>query len=151
MGAYCNVPGGSPAADRRQTRSARARTRWTFFASGNIIAGDRDNGLFVVRPTFDIVAGEPGPAEAGFSLTAPSPNPTTGLAVSTLRVDRAQHVRAEALDALGRSVALVFDGAVAVGTPVALNIQSGALAAGPYLLRVTGETFAASARLSVVR
>ncbi len=124
---------------------------YPFFASGNIIAGDRDNGLFVLRPTFDIVAGEPGPTSGGFSLTPPAPNPTSAGATATLVVERAQYVRAEAFDALGRRVADVFNGTVAAGVARPLTIETGDLPAGAYILRVTGEIFAVSARFSVQR
>lgn len=124
---------------------------YPFFSSGNIIAGDRDNGLFVLRPTNLIVAGEPGPAESTFSLTPPAPNPTTDRTSATLVVAAAQRVHADVVDALGRRVAVLHDGPVAAGVEVPLTFGASNLPAGPYVIRITGETFSTSARVSVAR
>ncbi|HLA64519.1 MAG TPA: choice-of-anchor B family protein [Rhodothermales bacterium] len=123
-------------------------SNYPFFASGTVVANDIDNGLFVLRPTNLAVAAEPDPA-TGFALTAPAPNPTTGVARVELTLTRTQSVRAEAFDALGRRVAVVFDGPVAAGAPAALTFDATALPAGPYLLRITGEAFVASRRVTV--
>ena len=68
-----------------------------------------------------------------------------------LRVSEGQHVRAEAFDALGRRVAVVFEGAAAPGAPTPLVFDGSALPPGPYLVRVTGEAFTTSARVTVAR
>jgi choice-of-anchor B domain-containing protein len=124
---------------------------YPFFASGIVVGGDRTGGLFVLRPDPVVVASDAPSGDVAVGLSAPAPNPTRDRSTLTLTVDRAQRVRAEAFDALGRRVAMVFDGAVAAGSRTTLVIEAGALPAGVYVLRVTGETFATSARLSVVR
>ena len=123
---------------------------YPFFASGTIVASDINNGLFVLRPTGLIVAGEEAAPLAGtFSLTAPSPNPTVGTASLALRVAAPQAVRASLLDVTGREVGVVFDGTAA--DALTLSVDTEGLASGVYVVRVVGETFSASRRLSVAR
>jgi choice-of-anchor B domain-containing protein len=122
---------------------------YPFFASGNVVAGDRDGGLFVLRPTGLIVAGEEGPEDAGFGLTDPAPNPTHGSTTIRLTVESPQAVIVDALDALGRRVAMLHDGPVAAGGDLSLVFNATHLPAGPYVIRATGETFTATTRVSV--
>jgi hypothetical protein len=124
---------------------------YPFFASGVVVAGDRTGGLFVLRPDPVVVASDPEPGDAEYSLSAPAPNPTGDRSTAMLVVESAQRVRAEAFDALGRRVAVILDAPIAAGARTSLVFEAGALPAGVYVLRVTGETFAASTRLSVVR
>ena len=96
------------------------------------------------------VAGENGPA-AERTLSAPRPNPATGLAAMTLRLPAAERVTAVVVDALGRTVATVFDGEAAAGVDVNLSVDAARLAPGVYVIRVQGATFTESRRLTVVR
>ena len=96
------------------------------------------------------VAGENGPT-AERTLSAPRPNPATGRAALTLRLPAAERVTATVVDALGRTVATVFDGEAAAGVDVNLSIDAARLAPGVYVIRVQGATFAESRRLTVVR
>lgn len=124
---------------------------YPFFPSGNIVAGDREGGLFVLRPDQNVVASEPEATVAGHRLSSPTPNPATDRATARLTVDRAQHVRAELFDALGRRVAVAYDGPVAAGVSIPISMEVGSLPPGIYVVRVHGETFAASRSLSIVR
>ncbi len=127
-------------------------SNYPYYQSGIVVANDQNRGLFVLRPTGITTAGAPGPLpSSGFSLSAPAPNPTTSESRMTLTVADAQHVTAEAFDALGRRVAVVHDGAVAAGASAHLVFQGAALPAGPYVLRVVGETFSTTTRLTVAR
>lgn len=53
------------------------------------------------------------------------------------------------MDALGREVAVLFDGEAS--GPVALSVDAGALAPGVYTVRAAGATFVLARRLTVVR
>src|SRR5690606_5243197 len=86
----------------------------------------------------------------GFALSEVYPNPSSGRATLTLEVAAAQGVTAEVYDALGRRVAVLADGAVEAGAH-ALVLEGSVLPAGVYVVRVTGETFAATRRLTLVR
>ena len=91
-----------------------------------------------------------GGPEAGSFRLAVAPNPTAGNATVRVSLDRAQDVRVALYDMLGREVALVAEGQLAAGeTPV--TVSTSGLPAGIYVLRLTGESAAATTRLSVVR
>jgi choice-of-anchor B domain-containing protein len=124
---------------------------YPFFASGNVVGGDRVGGLFVLRPNPMVVAADTPPGDVAVSLSAPAPNPTHDRSSAILTVGRAQRVRAEVFDAMGRQVAVSFDGHVAAGSRTTLVFDAEDLPAGVYIVRVTGETFGTSARLSVVQ
>lgn len=88
--------------------------------------------------------------EAGFSLDMPRPHPVESQATMTLFVHHAQHVTVEAFDALGRHVAVLFDGAVPAGAQQTLTFDADALPSGLYLIRTRGST-ATDVRTVVVR
>ena len=84
------------------------------------------------------------------SLSAPRPNPTTtGLARLDLALDTPQAVRATLHDALGRTVAVLYEGAAAGTVPLA--VDAAGLAPGVYTVRVAGATVSAVRRLTVAR
>ncbi len=78
-------------------------------------------------------------------------NPFTATTTLNLSVDRTQDVRVEMVDLLGRRVALLLDGTVASGAPVALRVSAAGLPAGVYVVRAAGETFSLVERVTVVR
>ncbi|HLA64520.1 MAG TPA: choice-of-anchor B family protein, partial [Rhodothermales bacterium] len=121
---------------------------YPFFASGNVITTDISNGLFILR-TPGITTATEGTPQTGFSLSPATPNPASGVTQLTLTVDHAQQVRAEAFDALGRRVAVVFEGAVVAAAPTALVFDATDLPAGAYVVRVTGEGFVSNTRVTV--
>jgi endonuclease I len=104
-----------------------------------------------VAPTSQ--AERPGPA---FSLGPPVPNPTTGTVRFVLTTPHPTAVRAVVVDALGREVAIAFDGTATTRTEV--RVDTTRLAPGAYLLRVVArdaaspdESHALSRRFTVVR
>ena len=129
-------------------------SNYPFFPSGTIIATDQNNGLFILKTTFPITTDATAPVEApgeyGYALSSAYPNPFGDDTRLTLSVARAQHVSAEVLDITGRRVAMVYDGTVSPDAPTALEVEGTDLAAGLYLIRVTGEDFTATQRISVV-
>ncbi len=95
-------------------------------------------------------AGEVPAGEESFGLSAPAPNPTAGTSTLRVRLGSAQTVRVSVLDALGREVALLHDGAMPAGeTPVSVATQG--LAPGVYTVRMAGAGSIASQRLIVAR
>ena len=79
------------------------------------------------------------------------PNPSTGRAALELTVASAQTVRVSVYDALGRQVAVAYDGEARPGAAVRVSLSGSALAPGVYIVRVAGETFVESRRLTVTR
>jgi hypothetical protein len=84
-------------------------------------------------------------------LSAPAPNPTDGRAALTLEVAETQAVRVALHDALGREVALLYDGTLAAGTPHRLVVEGSALPVGVYAVRAVGATFADVRTLTLTR
>ena len=97
-----------------------------------------------------IVEGEDGPGDAA-GLGLPFPNPAAGGAVSVpLALDRAGRVEVAVVDALGRTVAVLWDGELAAGTHV-VRWDAGAAAAGAYVVRLQGDAGTGARRVLVVR
>ncbi len=82
-----------------------------------------------------VVADEDGPATAAATLALTGENPFRRTARLELRLAAPAQVRAEAFDALGRRVAVLFDG-MAGTAPVELRLDGGGLAPGVYAIRV---------------
>ncbi|HLA63713.1 MAG TPA: hypothetical protein VK610_04755 [Rhodothermales bacterium] len=125
--------------------SAAHAHRFAYATGDRVVVAQTTLTLAAGSPT----AGEPGAAgSAAFTLAAAGPNPSAAPAL-TLAVARAQYVRAEAFDALGRRVAVLHDGTVSAGAPVRLAVVG--LAPGPYVVRVAGEAFTAARTVTVAR
>ncbi len=86
-----------------------------------------------------------------YEITGPFPNPTRGASTLRLAVAERQPVRVALYDALGRRVRTLHDGPLAPGDPLTLDLDTGGLASGVYLWRITGRTFSTTRRLVVAR
>lgn len=113
----------------------------------SVVCTESSVSLEVVGTT----AGEPGAAPEALRLTAAYPNPFATRTALELTVPSAQHVAVEAFDGLGRRVATLFEGTLAGGTPHELALEAGALPAGIYLVRATGDGFALTRRVTLAR
>ncbi|HLA63379.1 MAG TPA: hypothetical protein VK610_03060, partial [Rhodothermales bacterium] len=91
-------------------------------------------------------AAAPPPTAAAVALTA-APNPFHVAAAVTLDLDRAQTVRVEVRDALGRHVAVLHDGPLAAGSS-GLVLDGASLAPGAYLVRALGEGWSRTVRVT---
>lgn len=87
----------------------------------------------------------------GFLLEAPFPNPFRERAELTLRVAESQHVTIALYDVMGREVALIHDGDLSPGAAHGFQVDGARLASGVYLLRVQGEHFRSTERITRVR
>ena len=90
----------------------------------------------------------PGLADA---VGAPFPNPSVGRAALEVSVSEPQTVRVTVYDALGRRVAVAFDGEVQAGAPETVTVDGSRLAPGVYVVRVDGATVHEARRLTVAR
>jgi hypothetical protein len=86
----------------------------------------------------------------GFALSEASPNPFSSQARLKLEVAEGQAVTVGVYDGLGRRVATLHDGPMEAGAHV-LVLDGSSLPAGAYVVRVVGETFAATRRAVLVR
>jgi len=81
------------------------------------------------------------------------PNPARAQMTVESAVKERQHVRVQIYDVLGRRVTTVYDGPMAPNEVKRFTVQPGAdgLSSGTYFLRMTGEQFQTTTRISVVR
>ena len=104
----------------------------------------------VAITTMGAVSSEAAP-QVGFVLSPVRPNPLRGHGRLSLSVDQTQTVVVDVVNALGQRVATVFEGVAAAGAEARLEVDARGLAAGVYLVRVTGETVHGSVRMTVQR
>jgi choice-of-anchor B domain-containing protein len=126
-----------------------------YFASGTVVVSDIDRGLFLVQPLIPNWPTGRDPLEfpvpGGFEVGRAFPNPFVDRARLIVRVERRQHVRARVYDAIGRRVADLFDGQMESRAEYPLAFQPHNLPAGVYFIRVEGEDFAETRRVTLVR
>jgi|GEM_PF-856229 len=97
-----------------------------------------------------ITASEP-TAEAGTArLVGTFPNPAAATARVRFELDAASDARVSVVDALGREVAVLAEGARAAGVHD-VTLDARGLAAGVYVLRLVADDAVATMRLSVAR
>ena len=97
------------------------------------------------------VSDEDGALPGSYELTAAYPNPFTQRAAFTLEVGETQEVSVVVFDVMGREVARLHDGLLAAGSRQDFAIEGAGLASGVYLVRVTGEAFAETRRVTLLR
>ena len=127
---------------------------YPYFRSGVVVASDSDNGLFVLQPPLDLttnIVACDDCTQPDVSLSAPFPNPAMGQTALQLRVVQSQYAVARLYDVAGRELATLYAGPVGSGNPVELEVDGQDLPVGIYVVRVTGETFTASQRLTIAR
>ena len=113
-------------------------------------AGEGTTDRFVVTVAPRTVAAE-GPAEAeALALTAPRPNPAVSRTSVGVTASAGEAVSVAVFDALGRRVAVLFDGQ-ADGSERTLRVDTSALAPGVYTVRAVAGGRVAAQRLAVVR
>ena len=141
--------------DQGPEASFNARVLWAFlgpdgrlYVGGFGLGGRRPGWAF--RTVAPFVAGEAAPdAASGVGLSV-RPNPGGGRVEVVLSLAETGPVRVAVVDALGREVAVVLDGAAQAGETVAA-VETGAWPAGLYLVRAVVPGRLATARLVVAR
>ncbi|MEM6784746.1 MAG: choice-of-anchor B family protein [Bacteroidota bacterium] len=121
---------------------------YPYYASGIVTINDRDTGLFVVRPEAVGVSNETPLPEATELLSAAFPNPFSQQTTLALTLDTPERVRAEVYDLLGRRVATLLDGTVDAAR---LTLDGATLPSGAYVVRVVGESFTQTRRVTLAR
>ena len=89
-------------------------------------------------------------ADGASGLGLPFPNPAPSRVTVPLALARSGDVLVTVVDALGRIVATLHDGPLASGVH-AMQWDAGAVAAGVYVVRLSGDAGTASRRVLVVR
>ena len=88
--------------------------------------------------------------ELAVALLAPRPNPAAGAVSIPLTLGRASDATVRVLDLLGRTVAVVHEGALAAG-PHALRWDAAGLTPGLYLLRLDAAGRSATRPITILR
>ncbi len=96
-------------------------------------------------------AGEGDPNGASATLDVTGANPFSGRTALALTAPASGRVTVVAFDAVGRRVAVLFEGVVEAGRVVPVAVEAGTLPAGLYVVRATGDGLALSRRLTLVR
>ena len=97
-------------------------------------------------PTVEIEIG----IDGQYTIVSPYPNPTRGQAQLEVAVPEQQHVEITVYDALGRHVQTLLSRELAPNRPERLRFSSN-LASGTYVIRITGESFRTTRKLTIVR
>ncbi len=106
---------------------------------------------------FDLPSGVPpvsneGSAQPGvYTMSAAYPNPFTGRTQFAVEVAEAQSVTVAVFDVMGREVARLHDGLLSAGAERTFELDGSRLASGVYLVRVTGERFATTRRVTLLQ
>jgi hypothetical protein len=91
------------------------------------------------------------PPAVALVLEPAAPNPSATTTTLRFSSDRAQTVRLELFDVLGRRVSTLYEGTVAAGQRVVVPVAVGSLPAGAYLARLSGEAGAVTRRIDRAR
>ncbi len=86
-----------------------------------------------------------------YRLTAPHPNPFNPQTQFTLSVTEAQHVTVEVYNLLGRRVAVLQNGRLAAEQTYTFTFEASNAPSGIYLIRITGEQFSATQRVTLLK
>ena len=89
--------------------------------------------------------------QEAFRLSGAAPNPVRQTATLDLAVKKAQAVRVDLYNLLGQRVETLFDGTARPGAPTTLTVDGDRLSSGVYFVRVEGEQFQATRKVTVVR
>ena len=116
------------------------------------VGGGRENGE--IQMTFSgpaAVAVEPAALPVGYGFEVVGANPFVQSTRVAVTVAEAQAVRVVVYDALGREAGVLFDGTMGAGAPTEVAFDRGALSAGTYVVRATGEAFDVAQRVTIAR
>ncbi len=105
------------------------------------------DGRFEYSPQVEVHIGVMGTHQ----LSAAYPNPFNPATTFSLAVGQAQAVRVAVYDVLGRQVALVWQGTLEADVSRAFVWEAGDYPSGLYFIRVTGERFAETRQVTLVK
>ncbi len=120
---------------------------FTFEADDTMAWPNALSGRFSVRVSLGAgVSTEDDPSLAALEMY---PNPASSQTTVALEVAQAGAVRVSVYDVLGREVAVAFEGAVS--SQASVTVDTSMLSPGAYVVRVEGDGFVATRRLTVAR
>lgn len=84
------------------------------------------------------------------SVGPPYPNPARDRATIEVAVKRPQSIQVRMYDVLGREVATLFRDEVPANTSKKIQVPGDRLTSGVYFLRVRGDTFSTTRKMTIV-
>ena len=105
------------------------------------------DGTFAYSPEVEVVIGL---AET-YQIEPAYPNPFNPQTQMRFAVQTSQHVTVSMFNALGRRIAVFYDGEAPSGEMQHVTIDGASLSSGVYLLQVQGERFTATQAVSLVK
>jgi len=91
------------------------------------------------------------PLTAAYQVSPVRPNPVSTRGAFDVRVRETQQVRAVLFNVLGQQVGVLHDGPLAATVPHTIHVHGSALSSGLYFVRVQGERFQTTQRLTLAR
>jgi len=91
------------------------------------------------------------PLNRSYDISSTYPNPAVSSTSLDVAVGKRQNVKVELYDVLGRRLETVFDQLMTPNRTEVVRVKTDGLASGSYFLRIRGESFATTRRLTVVQ
>jgi len=89
--------------------------------------------------------------EDEYAVSPVHPNPVSGRGQFQVQVRETQEVRVTLYNVLGQKVRILHDGVLESNTPQTLRVDGTSLANGVYFVRVSGDTFQATQKVTLAR
>lgn len=105
------------------------------------------DGTFEYSPDIEVLMG----MQASHVVEGVFPNPFNPEAQFRFAINREQHVEVALYDMLGRQVLMLYTGRPTTGQMQVVHIDGHDLPSGLYLVRVVGETFAETQKVTLVK
>ncbi|MEM1270587.1 MAG: T9SS type A sorting domain-containing protein [Bacteroidota bacterium] len=105
------------------------------------------DGAFTYSPEIEVSVDLPG----AYSLGLPYPNPFWSVSTFSVAVARSQHVDVSLLDLLGRRVDTLHRGPMEAERSYVYRLEAGDLSDGLYFIHVTGESFATTRQITLLK
>ena len=150
---YSPNPDGAPGTDFSDFSGESAVGMWTICV-GDGAPGDTGDILdFTLTTNGSLVANE-GPADGvpgTHALSELYPNPFNPQSSFTLAVAETQDVLINVVNLLGQHVATLHDGVLAANQERTFTFEAGQLPSGVYLIRIQGESFTDTRRVTLLK
>lgn len=105
------------------------------------------DGAFEYSPEVEVVVGVPG----SHVLSNVYPNPFNPQAQFNLALSEEQDVSIAIFDVMGRQVATIHEGELSANQSHEFTVDGAGLASGAYMIRVVGENFAETRRITLLK
>jgi len=86
-----------------------------------------------------------------YDVTGPYPNPVSQRATLEIRVREEQSLRVQLYDLLGRHIRTIYTERLPARETTQIRFDAGRLSSGSYFMRVKGEEFTVTRRMTVIR